>query len=112
MTPEIMRQVEHRLVKHPTFAQQTSDQKAPDAPIAVELRVGPRSLGNRLFLLLIIPRIAELLARSGNLPAALGSFREMLEDSGGSRDLISVTYGLGNLIVLLSGSVEGQRRRR
>jgi predicted ATPase len=60
-----------------------------------------RQSGNRLFLLLIIPRIAELLARSGDLPAALGSFREMLEDSGGSRDLISVTYGLGNLIVLL-----------
>lgn len=59
-----------------------------------------RQSGNRLLLTLIIPKIAALLTRGGDLPAALHSFREMLESSGDSRDLVSVAHGLGNLIVL------------
>jgi len=57
--------------------------------------------GNRLFLALMIPRIAALLARSGDLQAALRSFQGMLKSSSGTKDLVSVSYGLGNLIVLL-----------
>jgi hypothetical protein len=51
-------------------------------------------------LTLIIPKIAALMAHSGDVPAALVSFQEMLEGSTGSRDLISASYCLGNLIVL------------
>jgi hypothetical protein len=32
--------------------------------------------------------------------AALHSFQRMLESSGGSRDLLVVSHGLGNLIIL------------
>jgi predicted ATPase len=59
-----------------------------------------RQSGNRIFLTMVVPKIAALLARSGDLTAALHSFQQMLESSGGSRDLVSVSHGLGNLIVL------------
>jgi tetratricopeptide (TPR) repeat protein len=60
-----------------------------------------RHSGNRLWELMVIPRIAGLQARSGDPVAALFSFVEILNASRRSADRIFATFGIGGLIVLL-----------
>ncbi len=59
-----------------------------------------RQSGNRLFLTIILPKMAAMLMRLGDVRAALRGFQEMLEGSVGSTDLAFVSQGLGNLMVL------------
>jgi predicted ATPase len=59
-----------------------------------------RQSGAKLFLTVIIPKLAATLLRLGDAKAALLGFREMLESSAGSRDFAVLSQGLGNLVVL------------
>jgi predicted ATPase/class 3 adenylate cyclase len=59
-----------------------------------------RQSGNRLFLTIVIPKLAAMLMRHGDVKAALRGFQEMLEGSIGSRDVALVSQGLGNVIIL------------
>ena len=56
--------------------------------------------GAKMFLAVIVPKLAATLLRFGDKKAALRGFREMLENLGGSRDLAVLSQGLGNLVVL------------
>jgi hypothetical protein len=49
---------------------------------------------------MVIPKIAVLQARSGDPVAALGSFRQMLNASRRSADLMFASHGIGSLIAL------------
>jgi predicted ATPase len=60
-----------------------------------------RRSGNRLWEILVIPKVAALQARSGDPIAALESFRQMLNASRRSTDLMFASHGIGSLIVLL-----------
>ena len=62
-----------------------------------------RQSGNRLFLTIILPKMAAMLMRLGDVRAALRGFQEMLEGSVRSTDLAFVSQGLGNFMVLSSG---------
>ena len=59
-----------------------------------------RRSGNRFWELMVIPKIAVLQARSGDPVAALGSFRQMLNASRRSADLMFASHGIGSLIAL------------
>ena len=60
-----------------------------------------RRSGNRFWEILVIPKVAALQARSGDPIAALDSFRQMLNASRRSTDLMFASHGIGSLIVLL-----------
>jgi predicted ATPase/class 3 adenylate cyclase len=64
------------------------------------LDVATRS-GNRFWELMIVPMIAVLQARGGDPIVALRSFRQMLDASRRSTDLILAMYGLVGLVVVL-----------
>ncbi len=59
-----------------------------------------RQSGNRFWEILAIPTVAALQARSGDPNSALRSFRDMLEGSLRSADIIFISHGLARLIVL------------
>jgi hypothetical protein len=59
-----------------------------------------RQSGCRIFIAIFVPKIAALLAGSGDPIKALQSFQQILESSSGSRDVVFVSQGLGNLVVL------------
>ena len=52
-----------------------------------------RQSGNRLFLTMIVPKMAAMLCACGDMRAALRGFQEMLESSVGSRELASSPRG-------------------
>ena len=59
-----------------------------------------RESGNRFWETMTIPKIAGLQARNGDPIAALRSFRQMLNVSRRSADIMFASHGLGGLIVL------------
>jgi len=59
-----------------------------------------RRSGNRFWESLAIPEVAAIQARSGDPTNALRSFRQMLDAWRGAPDMMFVSHGLGNLIVL------------
>ncbi len=61
-----------------------------------------RQSGDRIWEMLIFPDLAALQAGAGDPVTALRSFKQMLEGWRGSVDLIVVSTGIGNLIVLLN----------
>ena len=59
-----------------------------------------RRTGNRLFVGVATPKIAEILVRLGDPKAALRGFRDMLQPFAASLDVAFLSAALGNLIVL------------
>ena len=75
----------------------------PDIALAAFERVVEvaQNSGNRMFETLAIPEIAALQARNGNMAAALGSFRGMLDAWRGTPEALLISHGIGGLVVLL-----------
>jgi predicted ATPase/class 3 adenylate cyclase len=59
-----------------------------------------RDSGNRMFETAAIPEIAILQARSGDTVGALRSFRQMLDAWHGAAELLLISHGIGQLVVL------------
>jgi len=78
-----------------------ADADPPTALAAFERVVAiARDSGNRMFETAAIPEIAILQARSGDTVAALHSFRQMLDAWHGAAELLLISHGIGQLVVL------------